>query len=131
MPNVDDHGLEVLKKAARNIDPTPKKDYALQVVEVKNDIVGSGAYTPVIQNVAIPLKDVEIEIILPVSQKSFILKARKVSRLRLAFIVGGTSVEWVTIPRGGYWIEEKKLQDNKLYIQSSIDDNEIEVVTYT
>lgn len=30
MPNVDDHGLEVLKKAARNIGDTPKTDYGLQ-----------------------------------------------------------------------------------------------------
>lgn len=34
MPNVDDHGLEVLKKAARNLSPTPKKDYALQTLLV-------------------------------------------------------------------------------------------------
>lgn len=32
MPNVDDHGLEVLKKAAVNIGATPKTDYALQTV---------------------------------------------------------------------------------------------------
>lgn len=32
MPNVDDHGLEVLKKAAQNLDPVKKRDYALQVV---------------------------------------------------------------------------------------------------
>lgn len=32
MPNVDDHGLEVLKKAAVNLDPVSKRNYALQVV---------------------------------------------------------------------------------------------------
>ncbi len=32
MPNVDDHGLEVLKKAAVDIGDTPKRDYALQTV---------------------------------------------------------------------------------------------------
>lgn len=32
MANVDDHGLEVLKKAAINLDPTKKRDYALQTV---------------------------------------------------------------------------------------------------
>lgn len=32
MPNVDDHGLEVLKKAAIDIGSTPKRDYALQTV---------------------------------------------------------------------------------------------------
>lgn len=31
MANVDDHGLEVLKKAAVNLDPTSKRNYALQV----------------------------------------------------------------------------------------------------
>ena len=34
MPNVDDHGLEVLKKAAQNLDPAPKKNYALQVLSM-------------------------------------------------------------------------------------------------
>lgn len=37
MPNVDDHGLEVLKKAARNLSPTPKKDYAIQNLLVSED----------------------------------------------------------------------------------------------
>ncbi len=32
MPNVDDHGLEVLKKAAVDIGVKPKTDYALQTV---------------------------------------------------------------------------------------------------
>jgi len=32
MPNVDDHGLEVLKKAALDIGAIPKRDYALQTV---------------------------------------------------------------------------------------------------
>lgn len=42
MPNVDDHGLEVLKKAARNIGAKPKQDYALQVIVVSEDGVASG-----------------------------------------------------------------------------------------
>jgi hypothetical protein len=33
--NVDDHGLEVLKKAAVNLDTTLKRDYALQVTDSK------------------------------------------------------------------------------------------------
>lgn len=42
MPNVDDHGLEVLKKAARNIGAKPKTDYALQVIVVSEDGVSNG-----------------------------------------------------------------------------------------
>lgn len=42
MPNVDDHGLEVLKKAARNIGEKPKTDYALQVIIVGEDGVSGG-----------------------------------------------------------------------------------------
>lgn len=42
MPNVDDHGLEVLKKAARNIGAKPKQDYALQVIIVSEDGVSGG-----------------------------------------------------------------------------------------
>lgn len=43
MPNVDDHGLEVLKKAATNIDPTTKRNYALQVFPVDLFSVPQGA----------------------------------------------------------------------------------------
>lgn len=33
MPNLDDHGLEVIKKAGVDIEPsTPKRNYALQMV---------------------------------------------------------------------------------------------------
>ena len=35
MGNVDDHGLEVLKKAAVNLDSTAKRDYALQITDSK------------------------------------------------------------------------------------------------
>lgn len=130
MPNVDDHGLEVLKKAARNLDPIPKKDYALQVILVKDESAGGGAFTPQVQNIPIPDKDVEVEIELPIEFKAFVLKARKVSRLRLAFGIGGTNAEWVSIPKGGVWVENKKLQSNKIFVQSNIDDNTIEVVSY-
>lgn len=45
MPNVDDHGLEVLKKAARNLSPTPKKDYAIQNLLVSEDGVHAAKVT--------------------------------------------------------------------------------------
>ncbi len=40
-PNVDDHGLEVLKKAAQDIGATPKTDYALQTIDVRKTIVST------------------------------------------------------------------------------------------
>jgi hypothetical protein len=43
MGNVDDHGLEVLKKAAQNLDPTSKKDYALQTLDSTKFAVPAGA----------------------------------------------------------------------------------------
>lgn len=130
MPNVDDHGLEVLKKAARNIDPVPKKDYALQVILVKDESGGTTPFSPVITNTPVPILNTEIEIKIPDNCKSFILRARKSSRLRMSYTAGGTNTEWITIPRGGYWIEEKRLEQKKVYIQSSINDNLIEVVAY-
>lgn len=131
MPNVDDHGLEVLKKAARNIDVIPKKDYALQVILVKDESGGTTPFTPQILNVEIPDADTEYEIDLPEDCKMFVLRARKISRLRLAYAAGDTDTAWVTIPRGGYWVEEKRLMGKNVYIQSNIGDNLIEVVAYT
>lgn len=130
MPNVDDHGLEVLKKAARNIGAIPKRDYALQVILVQDESGGTTEFSPTILNVSIPLQDTEVEIDLPEDCKYFILKARKTSRLRLSYVAGGTDIEWVTIPRGGYWVEEKRLLGKNVYIQSNIDNNLIEVIAY-
>lgn len=129
MPNVDDHGLEVLKKAARNLDVVPKKDYALQVIVVKDESGGTTPFTPLILNVPIPDADTEVEIDLPEDCKAFVLRSRKISRLKLAY--SPSSPEWVTIPRGGYWVEEKRLMGKNIYLQSSIGSNVIEVVAYT
>jgi hypothetical protein len=128
MPNVDDHGLEVLKKAARNIHPIPKKDYALQVILVGNESTAQGVYSPTIQNFPIALKDVVNELTLPINYKAFVLKSRKVSRLKISYESGGP---WVTIPKGGVYVENKRLDTNKIFIESSIDDNIIEVVSYS
>ena len=35
MSNVDDHGLEVIKKAAINLEPPTKRNYALQTVNAQ------------------------------------------------------------------------------------------------
>lgn len=58
MPNVDDHGLEVIKKAARDLlqGGIPKRDYALQVW-VMNGSSGGGE--------ALVLQKVSISITLP------------------------------------------------------------------
>ena len=130
MPNVDDHGLEVLKKAARNIDPVPKRDYALQVILVKDESTGDGVYIPDIINHNIAVKDVEETISLPVGYKAFILRPRRNCRLKLAFTTNGTNTQWVTIPRGGYWVENRKFNTNDLFIQSDTDNVMIEVVVY-
>lgn len=127
MPNVDDHGLEVLKKAARNLDPVPKRDYALQTWQVGDTSEGTD---PQILNVPVALADTEVEISLPSAYKSFILKSRKICRMKLAFVAGGTSDKWMTVPRGGYWVENKKVSSDKIYIQSDIADNLIEIVAY-
>lgn len=131
MPNVDDHGLEVLKKAARNIDVVPKKDYALQVIVVADESASGTPFTPVVNSHNIVNAATEYALALPVGTKSFILRARKTSRLRLAFNPGETNTNWVTIPLGGYWIESKRLSGSSVYIQSNIANNIIEVISYT
>ena len=132
MPNVDDHGLEVLKKAARNIGDKPKKDYALQMIIVADESEGGGAIasTPTIQNINIANADTEVEFTLPVNYKSFIMRPRRNARLRLAYALGETNVEWITIPLGGYWVEDKKLAVEKLYIQSNVPNTILEFVFY-
>jgi len=130
VPNVDDHGLEVLKKAARNIGAQPKQDYALQTILISDESTASPPSTPVILNQLIPLANVENEIVLPLGTKSFLLKARKICRLKLAYAQGETSVAWIEIPLGGFWKEVHPLASNKIYLQSDRDNQVIEILTY-
>lgn len=130
MPNVDDHGLEVLKKAARNIGALPKQDYALQAIIVADESAAGIPTTPQILNFPIALANTEEEITLPVGTKSFFLKARKISRLRLAFAAGETMVSWTSIPLGAVYTEPNKIAGNKIYVQSDIANNLIEIVCY-
>lgn len=133
MANVDDHGLEVLKKSARDIGVVPKRDYALQAIIVADESATGGAVasTPIISNFTIALADTEVEFTLPIDYKSFMFRARQTARLRMAYASGQTNVEWVTIPLGGVWGENKKLAPPKLYFQSNRANTVLEFVFYT
>lgn len=130
MPNVDDHGLEVLKKAARNIDPTPKKDYALQVIVVGEEGSGPPALTPTISNVSAPNAGEEIEINIPPGTHAIYLRPRKISRMRIAYALGDTSANYISVGKGGFWFESRKITSPKIYLQTDIDNNLIECVFY-
>jgi len=130
MPTVGDHGLEVLRKAARDIGAKPLTDYALQVWLLNGGSESNVALAPTIQNISISTKDTEVEIAIPVNTKKFMIRARKISRLKLAFVAGESDTNFVTIPLGGAWIEANQITATSIFIQSSIDNNEIEFLTY-
>lgn len=130
MPNVDDHGLEVLKKAARNLDPVPKRDYALQVIVVGEEGSGPPALTPTISNVAAPNADEEIEINIPAGTHAIYLRPRKICRMRIAYVSGDTATNYVSIGKGGFWFESRKITAPKIFLQTDVDNNLIEAVFY-
>lgn len=129
MPNVDDHGLEVLKKAARNLDVIPKKDYALQVILVKDESDAGKKFTPTIFNIE-ATADSTTTIPLPENHLAFILRARKNSRFKLAYSEEGIDNTFISVPLGGYWIENKKIDSSNIYVVTNRD-TVLELITYS
>ena len=89
--------------------------------------------TPDIQNVDLILANTEYSVILPASTVAFSFRTRNCSKLRLAYTVGATATEYITIWPGETYTEEG-LTDSAsitLYVQSSTASEILEVWSWT
>ena len=123
---VDDHGLEVLKKAGLDISGN-KTNYAIQTTVVSGS---SSNTTANIVNILVSLANVEQTFSLPANCKGFLIRARQNCRMRLSYVVNGTTTAWITIGLGGYFKDDNKYSSQNIYYQVDRANTDIEILTY-
>lgn len=144
MSQVDDHGLEVIKKSAEYTEPlssSPKKDYYIKVggapsgasyvippIPVSVDPVT----TPTIFNVTATLANTEYSQALPSDTKKLLLRCRGLSRIQFSFASGGTNTNYITIRPGTvYSVEGLSLSSSTIYFETSLAGQVVEILTWT
>ena len=91
----------------------------------------STATTPVIYNVAVPLANTEVSQVLSSSTKSFTIRVRGNARLQLAFAMGDSGTDYLTIPNGGSFTQESISFTGTLYFQTSKASQVVEILEWT
>lgn len=95
--------------------------------QIRDNLGGTADTTPSIQNVSIVNANVEEEIILPANTKRFLIRSRNRGVLTLAYASGGNHV---TIPAGSSFVDSSFYQSQSVFIQSSKNNDVVELVTY-
>jgi len=82
-----------------------------------------------ISNLTIPLANTEVAFTLSASSKGFEIAARGNSRLKIAFVMGDTSLVYKTVPRSSSWeLTGFNFVNKLMYIQSDIPGEIVEIV---
>lgn len=96
--------------------------------QILTSLGGSTNTSPVITNIN-TLANTEVTINLPSNTKMYILKARGNSKIQLAYTVGESNTNFITIWPGAEWKDINLYQSQSIYIQTTKSDI-IEIVTY-
>lgn len=142
MSDVDDHGLEVIKKAAEYVDPaspTKKKDYYLKVGGSPSGdpippipVIFDNPSTPKITNLLVPNQNIEVEHVLVPNCRRFLLRARGNSRVQFSFVSGESSTNFVTIPLGGYHeVDNVEIPQSSIFLQLNKDGDTVEILEWS
>lgn len=88
---------------------------------------------PQVKNVAVPTANTEVTYVLPAGTKRFSIKLRTPARLQLAYAVGTSGTEYLTIPYGvKYWEDGiDSTTTVTLYFQANVGSNVAELVIWS
>lgn len=87
--------------------------------------------TTSIINLPMPSANTEYSQALPSNIKSLNIKARGTAKLQLAFTVGQSGVEYITIPPGSTYISDNYYANLTLYLTSSKNGETAEITVHT
>ena len=91
----------------------------------------SSVGTPQIFNVSAPDKNTEYSQTLPDNTAQFQLRARDKAKLHISYVLNATTTNYFTVVPGSVFkIEGVKLINKTLYIKSSKNDTEVEIMTW-
>lgn len=96
-------------------------------------IFASGSATALtIANVSVPLANTEVSYLIPASTKKIQIKARGRSKIQYAFVLGDSSLNYITIwPGFSQEIEDILLSSSTIYFQTSLASETVEVLTWS
>lgn len=86
--------------------------------------------TVTIFNVALGPVNTEQSQALPANTKSFLLKSRGNSEVKLAYSLGGSGTTYVTVPRASVYKDENFYTSQTIYFQSPQTGDTIEIIAY-
>lgn len=81
-------------------------------------------------NPVLTLANTEYSKLLPNGCKKFMLKARTVCELKLAYDLGGTATDWLSIKYGAVYTDDNYYTSRTIYIQSNVGGSIIEIVSF-
>lgn len=91
-----------------------------------------GVNNPDIQNIPLPTANVEVTLALPSGCKRFLLKLRDKNKMQLSFSPGDSATTYVTIWAGCVYMEKEVDPASLfLYVQSPVDNQMVELITWT
>lgn len=133
---VDDHGLEVLKKAGEYAVPGSPADYYIKVRGLGDGTVDfvvepiDVATTPKIYNVAVGTT--EVSQALSANTKRFSIQPRGTTTLNVAYAVGESSTNYIEVGPGAAYAEEGfKAASLTLYFKASKAGQIAEIIEWT
>lgn len=92
---------------------------------------GSSNTTATIYNVNIISAGSEQSQALPASTKNFLLRSRNKGKVQLAYTVGGSGTNFVTIPAGSSFVDRQFYLSQTIYFQSTKPGDVIEIIAYS
>lgn len=87
----------------------------------------SGLY-PIIGNAPI-IAETELDVPLPINCSQILIRPRKNARLRVAFNAGETAINYVSVPLGGYFVENSLISISNIYVWCNRD-TDLEIIFY-
>jgi hypothetical protein len=128
---LDDHGLEVIRKAGLQLTPGLKDNYAIKVYQVNDPGSGGGMVntTPLVSVLPLTTNGTEYSVTLPGNCKGFKFKARTLCRIKFNYIsiVGDN---YFSIPIGGGHSENNFYTNQTLFFIADKDNIDLEIITF-
>jgi hypothetical protein len=96
-----------------------------------SDSSGSSTTTATIFNISLGAVDTEQSQALPANTKSFILKTRGNSLLKLSYTSTESGIKYVTIPKQGVFTDDNFYTSQTIFFQSPQTSDVVEIVAYS
>lgn len=86
---------------------------------------------PLIYNIFVPVSNIETAQTLNLFTKTFLIRARGQSTMKVAFVAGDSALNYLTIPRGCNLFQDLVNFSGTIYFQTTLDNEVVEILEWT